>query len=578
MTSNVGSQFVAAVAGTSRDDAGYERMKAQVTESLRAAFRPEFLNRIDEVIVFHSLTDADLERIVDLLLADLQAPARRSRPDPRAHAGGPGRHRPRGPRPAVRGAAAQAVAPAAGREPARAGAPRGRVRAGRPHPAGRGPGRRHARVQRRGRRAPWSPDAGRRDARAAEQEPAAVGRSEVPSSTCPGDRWRRQRPPQLSPTARVSVAGTAGCTRTRVGRPGSRRLATRGSWHASGTRSRARPAAASRSPGSWSARSREPGLGYYATSRAAAHPGGRLPHGPGAAPLLRQVPRDAPWPRAGPRSARRHGSRSVSPVQDEGRFVTPCWPVSRLTARASPRPSRGSPWTCRGGTRTLPRMAQVDAVVANEYLDALPVHRLVVVDGTIRESWVTWTDGQVRVGGWASSRRRHCAEPLLAAGVTLREGQVLEVRPADRRLGRGGGTAARARACVLVIDYGHETRELYGTRRLRRDAHDVPRTRAWTTTRSRPSASRTSRPTSTSASCVAQRTRTASWPVSDTSLGQLARGAGAGRAAERPRAAAGERPAGLCRCPCGGPAPARPTPSGRAARAHLRAGMTARCD
>ncbi|MBX3028586.1 MAG: ATP-dependent chaperone ClpB [Chloroflexi bacterium] len=72
MTSNVGSQFVAALAGRSGDEAGYERMKAQVTEALRASFRPEFLNRIDEIIVFHSLTDADLERIVDLLLADLQ--------------------------------------------------------------------------------------------------------------------------------------------------------------------------------------------------------------------------------------------------------------------------------------------------------------------------------------------------------------------------------------------------------------------------------------------------------------------------------------------------------------------------
>jgi ATP-dependent Clp protease ATP-binding subunit ClpB len=72
MTSNVGSQFVAAVAGDARDDAGYDRMKTQVTEALRATFRPEFLNRIDEIIVFHSLTDQDLDRIVDLLLADLQ--------------------------------------------------------------------------------------------------------------------------------------------------------------------------------------------------------------------------------------------------------------------------------------------------------------------------------------------------------------------------------------------------------------------------------------------------------------------------------------------------------------------------
>src|SRR4029078_8092092 len=73
MTSNVGSQFVAAVAGDARDDAGYERMKAQVTEALRGTLRPEFLNRIDEVIVFHSLTDQDLDRIVHLLLAELQA-------------------------------------------------------------------------------------------------------------------------------------------------------------------------------------------------------------------------------------------------------------------------------------------------------------------------------------------------------------------------------------------------------------------------------------------------------------------------------------------------------------------------
>jgi ATP-dependent Clp protease ATP-binding subunit ClpB len=74
MTSNVGSQFIASFTG--RGDAGdadaYEQMKAQVTESLRLQFRPEFLNRIDEVIVFHALTDADLAAIVDLLLADLQ--------------------------------------------------------------------------------------------------------------------------------------------------------------------------------------------------------------------------------------------------------------------------------------------------------------------------------------------------------------------------------------------------------------------------------------------------------------------------------------------------------------------------
>jgi ATP-dependent Clp protease ATP-binding subunit ClpB len=74
MTSNVGSQFISAF--TERGDAGdasaYEQMKNQITEALRVQFRPEFLNRIDEVIVFHALTDADLAAIVDLLIADLQ--------------------------------------------------------------------------------------------------------------------------------------------------------------------------------------------------------------------------------------------------------------------------------------------------------------------------------------------------------------------------------------------------------------------------------------------------------------------------------------------------------------------------
>jgi ATP-dependent Clp protease ATP-binding subunit ClpB len=71
MTSNTGSQIIAQYAGRHGDDA-YEDMKRQVTDQLRVQFRPEFLNRIDEVIVFHALTEADLTAIVDLLLADLQ--------------------------------------------------------------------------------------------------------------------------------------------------------------------------------------------------------------------------------------------------------------------------------------------------------------------------------------------------------------------------------------------------------------------------------------------------------------------------------------------------------------------------
>ncbi|HEX9780981.1 MAG TPA: ATP-dependent chaperone ClpB [bacterium] len=62
MTSNVGSQLIRDLAGSSGRDA----MRARVLEALRGAFRPEFLNRIDEIVVFNALTEADLARIVEL--------------------------------------------------------------------------------------------------------------------------------------------------------------------------------------------------------------------------------------------------------------------------------------------------------------------------------------------------------------------------------------------------------------------------------------------------------------------------------------------------------------------------------
>ncbi len=70
MTSNIGSAAIAAT-GARSGDAAYELMKQEVTEALSSSFRPEFLNRVDEVIVFHALTEADLEQIVGLLVDDL---------------------------------------------------------------------------------------------------------------------------------------------------------------------------------------------------------------------------------------------------------------------------------------------------------------------------------------------------------------------------------------------------------------------------------------------------------------------------------------------------------------------------
>ena len=73
MTSNVGSNLITGFTGRpSPDDSAYEAMKRQVLGALRSEFRPEFLNRVDEIIVFHSLSEADLEKIVELLLRDLQ--------------------------------------------------------------------------------------------------------------------------------------------------------------------------------------------------------------------------------------------------------------------------------------------------------------------------------------------------------------------------------------------------------------------------------------------------------------------------------------------------------------------------
>src|SRR2546429_1264494 len=70
MTSNLGTQDLrkANVGFTKVDEAvTYERMKEKVNDALKQHFRPEFLNRIDEVIVFHELSRAEVTEIVDLM-------------------------------------------------------------------------------------------------------------------------------------------------------------------------------------------------------------------------------------------------------------------------------------------------------------------------------------------------------------------------------------------------------------------------------------------------------------------------------------------------------------------------------
>jgi ATP-dependent Clp protease ATP-binding subunit ClpB len=71
MTSNIGSHRILDYRG-SFDGANYERMKEAVLEEMRHHFRPEFLNRVDEVVVFHALTESHLKQIVDIQLVHLR--------------------------------------------------------------------------------------------------------------------------------------------------------------------------------------------------------------------------------------------------------------------------------------------------------------------------------------------------------------------------------------------------------------------------------------------------------------------------------------------------------------------------
>ncbi|ACO32383.1 MULTISPECIES: ATP-dependent chaperone ClpB [Acidobacterium] len=70
MTSNLGAQALHAEA--LQDEAAFEQAREQVMEVLRQSFRPEFLNRVDDIVIFRPLGEAQLVHIVDLRLKDLE--------------------------------------------------------------------------------------------------------------------------------------------------------------------------------------------------------------------------------------------------------------------------------------------------------------------------------------------------------------------------------------------------------------------------------------------------------------------------------------------------------------------------
>jgi len=73
MTSNLGTSLIGKRVSPGflqeSDEASYEKMKDRVIEELKRAFRPEFLNRIDETVVFHSLSAAHIKEIIRLMIS-----------------------------------------------------------------------------------------------------------------------------------------------------------------------------------------------------------------------------------------------------------------------------------------------------------------------------------------------------------------------------------------------------------------------------------------------------------------------------------------------------------------------------
>jgi ATP-dependent Clp protease ATP-binding subunit ClpC len=77
MTTNLGTRDIAKAVSLGFNQAGdsvgsYEKMKAKVADELKQHFRPEFLNRVDEIIVFHQLSESEILRIVDLMVLQIE--------------------------------------------------------------------------------------------------------------------------------------------------------------------------------------------------------------------------------------------------------------------------------------------------------------------------------------------------------------------------------------------------------------------------------------------------------------------------------------------------------------------------
>jgi SAM-dependent MidA family methyltransferase len=202
----------------------------------------------------------------------------------------------------------------------------------------------------------------------------------------------------------------------------------------------------------------EPGLGYYATSRLRPTRSGDFLTAPELHPLFgRCLGRflAAAWEGLGrprPLVVHEHGAgrgrlrdTAAGALDDAGAAVE--WIRLDLPDRTD------------AGTR-----GRAHVVLANEFLDALPVHRL-VGGAELREAYVGWADG------WFSEVMAEPSTPDLAAhleadGVELAAGQRAEVCLAAPGWLREVAATMAEGGILLVIDYGHDAAELYGPRRM----------------------------------------------------------------------------------------------------------------
>ena len=239
----------------------------------------------------------------------------------------------------------------------------------------------------------------------------------------------------------------------------------------------------------------EPGLGYY--RRAAARPGreGDFLTAPETSPIFgRSIARqlDEMWrrlDRPSPFVVREYGAgtgalaesvldgfrRDRTGLADAVRWDPIEVEQARLDAFARRLEGAG-----HGAALALAGEPFVGTILANEFLDALPVHRVTVRDSRLVELLVTWRDG--RFGHEAGAPTTPAlAERLAAEEVRLEEGQVAEI---CLGIDRWMEAVARSltRGYALIIDYGHRAPDLYGPERragtlrayVRHVAHDDP--------------------------------------------------------------------------------------------------------